>query len=160
MPCTDMKAIGLLSESAMRILYCSLPGTDERGKEGKGEGERGGVNAPWRGNWRRQSVLEMNTAWGYILVHFVDEPPSPATGGSRAPAATPEHVQACDLTARLRLELGGDEYAVRRLMDRRQESSYALIRMSAVLSKVWVRSAERVVPGATARDQLVTFRFT
>jgi hypothetical protein len=102
----------------------------------------------------------MNTAWGYVLVQYLDEPPSPAAPGSPAQVATSEHVHARQLTARLRLEVGGDEYAIRRLMDGRQESSYALVRMSAVLSKVWVRSAERVVPGASARDQVVTLRFT
>ena len=60
----------------------------------------------------------------------------------------------------LRVTTSGTEFAVRRLMDRRHDTSFALVRMAAVSSKVWVRPAEHAVPGATTRDKIVTLRFT
>ena len=111
-------------------------------------------------NWRRERITSIPQSAGWLLVHFCDEPPPVPVAGGAAPIASSDHAHARLLTTRFRKAIGGNEFAVRRLLDRRLDTSYALVRMSSVTSKVWVRPAKRSVPGATGRDHLVTMRFT
>ena len=69
---------------------------------------------------------------GFVLVLFYDEAPPPHTPPSD------DHKQAVTLTARL-ASTHGSHVAIRTLLNRVHASSYAVVRMSSVLSKVWRR---------------------
>ena len=90
--------------------------------------------------------------WAYFLVLFYDAHPGPGC-----------EDEATRLTAMLddiNYEVGrhSNKFAVRTLMNRLQRTSYGVVRLHSVLSKVWERPF--FAPGASDRARFITLRYT
>ena len=102
--------------------------------------------------WRRGPVRDMPGDWAYFLVLFYDAHPGPGC-----------EDEATRLTAMLddiNYEVGrhSNKFAVRTLMNRLQRTSYGVVRLHSVLSKVWERPF--FAPGASDRARFITLRYT